>query len=137
MIWKDISHIKWKYSVWNSMIPSLFKKLMPLIIFKNVSIGYFWVVNFECVFISLFTYSFQFFTILSLCNKGYFCYVTMCMLHHIQFFVTPWTVAHQAPLSMGFFRQEYWSGLPCPPPGDLPHPLCLLHCQADLNPDLK
>ena len=34
----------------------------------------------------------------------------------------PWTVAHQAPLSMGFSRQEYWSGLPCPPPGDLPSP---------------
>ena len=37
-------------------------------------------------------------------------------------FVTPWTVARQAPLSMGFSRQEYWSGLPCPPPGDLPNP---------------
>ena len=37
-------------------------------------------------------------------------------------FVTPWTVAHQAPLSMGFSRQEYWSGLSCPPPGDLPNP---------------
>ena len=35
---------------------------------------------------------------------------------------TPWTVAHQAPLSMGFLRQEYWSGLPFPPPGDLPQP---------------
>ena len=35
---------------------------------------------------------------------------------------TPWTVAHQAPLSMGFSRQEYWSGLPLPPPGDLPDP---------------
>ena len=35
---------------------------------------------------------------------------------------TPWTVAHQAPLSMGFSRQEYWSGLPYPPPGDLPDP---------------
>ena len=33
--------------------------------------------------------------------------------------VTPWTAAHEAPLSMGFFRQEYWSGLPFPPPGDL------------------
>ena len=32
------------------------------------------------------------------------------------------TVAHQAPLSIGFSRQEYWSGLPCPPPGDLPNP---------------
>ena len=37
-------------------------------------------------------------------------------------FVTPWTVAHQAPLSMGFPRQEYWSGLPFPFPGDLPNP---------------
>ena len=35
-------------------------------------------------------------------------------------FATPWTVAHQAPLSMGFSRQEYWSGLPFPSPGDLP-----------------
>ena len=35
---------------------------------------------------------------------------------------TPWTVPHQTPLSMGFSRQEYWSGLPCPPPGDLPNP---------------
>ena len=35
---------------------------------------------------------------------------------------TPWTVAHQAPLSMGFPRQKYWSGLPCSPPGDLPDP---------------
>ena len=34
--------------------------------------------------------------------------------------MTPWTVAHQAPLSMGFFRQEYWSQLPFSPPGDLP-----------------
>ena len=37
-------------------------------------------------------------------------------------FVTPGTVTHQAPLSMGFSRQEYWSGLPCPPPRDLPIP---------------
>ena len=35
---------------------------------------------------------------------------------------TLWTVAHQAPLSMGFSRQQYWSELPCPPPGDLPDP---------------
>ena len=34
----------------------------------------------------------------------------------------PWTIAHQAPLSMGFSRQEYWSGLPFPSPGDLPNP---------------
>ena len=40
----------------------------------------------------------------------------------VQLFVTLWTVACQAPLSMGFSRQEYWSGLPRPPPGDLPNP---------------
>ena len=47
------------------------------------------------------------------------------MLSHFSrvcFFATPWTIAGQAPLSMGFSRQEYWSGLPCPPPGDLPNP---------------
>ena len=43
-------------------------------------------------------------------------------LRHVRLFVTPWTVALQAPPSMGFSRQEYWSGLPCPPPGDLPDP---------------
>ena len=41
---------------------------------------------------------------------------------HIRLFATPWTVAHQAPLSTGFPRQEYWSGLPFPFPGDLPDP---------------
>ena len=46
------------------------------------------------------------------------------MLSHfsrIRLFTTLWTVAHQAPLSMGFSRQEYWNGLLCPPPGDLPN----------------
>ena len=43
-------------------------------------------------------------------------------LSHGRPFVTPWTVAHQALMSMGFFRQEYWSGLPFPTPGDLPKP---------------
>ena len=40
----------------------------------------------------------------------------------VQLFATPWAVASQAPPSMGFSRQKYWSGLPCPPPGDLPNP---------------
>ena len=47
-----------------------------------------------------------------------------CMLSsfsHARLFVTPWTVAHQAPVSMGFSRQDDWSRLPHPPPGDLPH----------------
>ena len=44
------------------------------------------------------------------------------VLHCVQLFVTLWTVARQVPLSMRFPRQEYWSGLPFPPPGDLPDP---------------
>ena len=40
----------------------------------------------------------------------------------VRLHVTPWTVAYQVPLSMGFSKQEYWSGLSCPPPGDLPDP---------------
>ena len=43
-------------------------------------------------------------------------------LSHVRLFVTPWTVTHQAPPSMGFSRREYWSGLPFPTPGDLPNP---------------
>ena len=49
-------------------------------------------------------------------------FVAVQLLGHVQLFATPWTVAHQAPLSMGFFRQEYWSGFPFPSPGDLPDP---------------
>ena len=59
--------------------------------------------------------------------------VCACSLSHGQLFSTPWTVVHQAPLSMGFSRQEHWSGLPFPSPGDLPtqgsNPH-LLHWQA-------
>ena len=53
-------------------------------------------------------------------------YLTLC---------DPSTVAHESPLSMGFSRQEHWSGLPCPPPGDLPNPGIhpgLLHCRQIL-----
>ena len=48
--------------------------------------------------------------------------VQVLVAHHVLLFVTPWTVAHQTPLSMGFSGQEYWSGVPFPPPGDLPDP---------------
>ena len=43
-------------------------------------------------------------------------------LSRVQLFATPWTIAYQAPLSVGFSRQEYWSGLPFPSPGDFSHP---------------
>ena len=46
----------------------------------------------------------------------------ICVLSCVQLFATPWTVAHQTPLSKEFFRQEYWSGLLFPSLGDLPNP---------------
>ena len=52
-------------------------------------------------------------------------HVSACVLSHssrVQLFGTLWTVARQAPLSMGSSRQKYWSGWPCPPPKDLPDP---------------
>ena len=61
----------------------------------------------------------------------------MLMLSHVQLFVTLWTVACQAPLSLGFSRQEYLSGLPFPLPGDLPHPgrePMVLYCRWIIYP---
>ena len=47
---------------------------------------------------------------------------SLCVLTHVRLFVTPWNVPCHTPLSMGFSRQEYWSGLPFASPGDLPDP---------------
>ena len=52
----------------------------------------------------------------------YYSYCVLSRFSHVRLFATPWTVIRRAPLSMGFSRQEYWSGLPCPPPGDLSDP---------------
>ena len=80
-----------------------------------------------------------------LANNQYFnlcvcaCTCTLAQsLSHVRLSSTPWTVAHQASLSMRFSRQGYWSVLPFPPPGALPDPgveplsLCLLHCKCVL-----
>ena len=50
------------------------------------------------------------------------CVCVYKLLSHVGLFATPWTVTYQAPLSMGFSREEYWSGLPFPPPEELPDP---------------
>ena len=50
------------------------------------------------------------------------CCSVLSRFSHVRLFMTPWPVARQPPLSMGFSRPESWSGLPCPPPGDLPIP---------------
>ena len=73
------------------------------------------------------------YVILGMCvlNSGIFCSISffkklvVCVVSHfscVRLFVNPWIVAYQAPLSMGFSQQEYWSVLLCPPPGDLPDP---------------
>ena len=49
-------------------------------------------------------------------------YMVVYLLSYVRLFAAPWTVAHQAPPSMGFSRQEYWNGLPLPSPGDLSDP---------------
>ena len=51
-----------------------------------------------------------------MCDEMYY------LLSRVRLFANPWTVAHQAPLSVEFSRQEHWSGLPCPSAGDLPDP---------------
>ena len=59
------------------------------------------------------------------CKCHYFKNTCMCACFHfscVRLLVTPWPVSRQAPLSVGFSRQEYWSRLPCPPLGDLPDP---------------
>ena len=55
-------------------------------------------------------------------KEACFCHKKVKLLSRVQLFGTPWTVPYQAPLSMEFSRQEYWSGLPFPSPGDLPNP---------------
>ena len=50
------------------------------------------------------------------------CFESVLVLSHVRLFVISWTVSHQTPLSMGFPRQEHWSGLPFPAPEDLPYP---------------
>ena len=64
----------------------------------------------------------QYFSSLSV-NYTYTCYInTLSRFSSVQLCVTLQTIARQAPLSMGFSRQEYWCGLTCPPPGDIPNP---------------
>ena len=81
----------------------------------------------------------------SICHsKNWKCmkYPAVCVhvVSRVRLFATPWTVAYQAPLSMGFSRQEYWTGLPFPSPGDVPDPgikpesLHLLYWQVNSLP---
>ena len=83
---------------------------------------------FQLIFLLTYWFFFFFFFFFSLVKFVGILQFTHCivfMLNHVRhvwLFVTPWTVAHKGPLSMGFTRQDYWSGLLCTPSGDLPDP---------------
>ena len=83
--------------------------------------------------------SYFFFSYVTIFRRTYFCAV-LYSVSHVQLFDNTWTVAPQAPLCLGLFRQEYWSGLPFPPPGFFltqgsnSHFLCLLHRRQILYP---
>ena len=76
-------------------------------------------------------------------NHRFKCKILQSHFSRVQLFAILWTVAHQAPLSMGFSRQEYWSELPCPPSRDFPDPgtepasLSYPALQVDSLPDRK
>ena len=95
---------------------------LPLFSFSDInSLTHIWVYIF---YLHIYTY-------IPIVILFYMC-VCVCVwswFSSVQLFVTPWTISHQVPLSLGFSRQKYWSRLPCHPPGDLPHPgsnSCLL-----------
>ena len=84
------------------------------------SFQYFWSINMSLLWITMPTW-FLHWLMSKIKSLTYICACTLSRFSHVQLFETPWTIARQAPLTMGFSRQEYWSGLPSPPPGDLPH----------------
>ena len=126
---------QWAFSCCTSFFNSLAIK-----VFQNCIIRMFWESHFFWNFV-------HFFVVIKKKKKNknlptLLSSTHVCMLSRffscVQLFRTIlWSIAHQAPLSMGFSRQEYWSGLPFPPPGDLPDPgikPCLVHWQADSLP---
>ena len=86
-----------------------YREMLPMMIFRSETLD-------NGCFLNYILNIFQIF-----CIKHELC-VYAWSLSCVWLFVTPWTEARQAPLSTVFSRQEHWSGLPCPPPGDLPNP---------------
>ena len=117
--WRLVSKISFVVSQSNTdQVYSIFKYLKTAIMFSFSELSH-----------SLASYCRMFWSV-SMYFGNVFCErdTTMCMkvkvksLSCVWLFVTPWTIACQAPLSMRFYRQEYWSALPCPPPGDSSQP---------------
>ena len=97
--------------------PSLCYELMGL----DAMILVFWMLSFKPSFsLSSFTFMKRLFSSFPLSAIRVMSYMLLSCFSHAQLFVTLWTAACQSSVSMGFPRHEYWSGLPCPPPGDCP-----------------
>ena len=117
--WRLVSKINFVGSQSNTgQVYSIFKYLKTAIMSLLASLLIPWLLTVEC--------SCQLACILGMSSvKGTLLYAWKWKrqsLSHVWLFATPWTVACQAPLSMGFCRQEYWSELPCPPPGESSQP---------------
>ena len=91
------------------------------VLFLHLEINPLWVAPFANSFSSSIGCLFVSFTV-SIAVQKLLKWSEVKLLSRVRLFATPWTVAYQAPLSMGFSRQEYWSALPFPSPGDLPNP---------------
>ena len=108
----------WQSTIWDTT-------LSPQVVPTVLNLG-------PCFCKCLFLQVFQWYSFFPVPYSFPGCNVHVCVLNpfsHVWLFITPWTVAYQASLSMGFSRQEYWSGLPCSSPRDLPdtgsEPMCL------------
>ena len=105
--------------------PSFYKHLRHLCCDNNVFFFYLNFLKKSCLtFVYVFTLHVCHYLTLCVCVCVCVCVCARVLsrFSHVQLFATPWTVAHQAPQSMGLSRQEYWSGLPLPSPGHLPDP---------------
>ena len=116
------SKLSFKCTSFHSFCSFLFSIIFLLclysfyLIFIPLPFSFFWPSK-KCFFLLLFLISPFFLLCFSLLSES-----AVKSLSRVRVFATPWTVAYKAPLSMGFSRQEYWSGLPFPSPGDLPNP---------------
>ena len=105
-----------------------------VVVLSCISTNNIWEIQFLCINcrFGIVIYFFSYFS----CSNRYVYARMLSCFSCVQLFATLWTIAHQALLSMGLTRQEYCSGLPCPPPGIFPtqrlnpHLLCLLHWQT-------
>ena len=110
-----------KRKYWESHIPSPLSPHLLLTSYISLKICYSWWANIDTILLT------KFIVYIRVHSLSFILWILTTVLcascfSHVRLFETLWIIAYQAPLSMGFSRQECWSGLSCPPPGDLPNP---------------